>query len=440
MSLISRNLRRTAMAAVGVGVLLSAAACGSSGSGGGSTNNSSGPVTMTLWTNSTTGPGVQYFKTMVADYHKANPNVTIKVDSVQNEDLDAKLQTALQGGQGTAPDIFLQRGGGKLGQMVQAGQVADITNLISSKTKSAIPSGDFADDSWQGKIYAMPLDIQPGGFFYSKDLFKQAGITSTPTTLADLESDVSKLKAANITPIAVGAKDGWPAAHWYYWFAMRECSQSTLNSTAQSVNFSDACWTKAGNDLQKFAATNPFEPGFLNVPAQTGAGSSAGLVANHKAAMELSGGWDPGVIASLTPNKKPLPDLGYFPFPSVPGGQGGAGAMMGGADGYSCSKWAPEPACANFLNFLATTPNQEAYYRAFQAIPTNSQAQSLVKDSSLQAAISAQNKAPYSELWFDTLYGENVGTALNTAVVSLLAGKTSVSGMLSAANSAAAKG
>ncbi len=53
------------------------------------------------------------------------------------------------------------------------------------------------------------------------------------------------------------------------------------------------------------------------------------------------GAWDPGTIASLTPNQKPLPDLRWFPFPSVPGGAGDPSAMMGGFDGYSLSKNAP---------------------------------------------------------------------------------------------------
>ncbi len=47
-------------------------------------------------------------------------------------------------------------------------------------------------------------------------------------------------------------------------------------------------------------ATKPFQTGFLGTPAQVGAGSSAGLVANGKAAMELQGDWDPGVMSALT--------------------------------------------------------------------------------------------------------------------------------------------
>src|SRR5206468_12953021 len=129
--------------------------------------------------------------------------------------------------------------------------------------------------------------------------------------------------AKSVTPIAVGAKDAWPAAHWYYNFALRECSQATMNTTGTTLKFTDPCWTKAGNDLAAFLKVKPFQAGFLTTAAQVGAGSSAGLLANHKAAMELMGAWDPGTIASLTPDKKPLADLGWFPFPSVSGGAGG---------------------------------------------------------------------------------------------------------------------
>ena len=73
--------------------------------------------------------------------------------------------------------------------------------------------------------------------------------------------------------------------------------------------------SRPARTCEDFAATEPFNEGFLTTSAQQGAGSSAGLLANHKAAMELMGAWDPGVIASLTPDEKPLADLGWFPFP-----------------------------------------------------------------------------------------------------------------------------
>jgi raffinose/stachyose/melibiose transport system substrate-binding protein len=412
---------------------LGLAACGG---GDDDSSSSGGNVTMELWQNSTTGPGKAFWEKTVADFQTAHPTVKIKIQSIQNEDLDGKLQTALNSG--SAPDIFLQRGGGKMAAMVEAGQLKDITGAVSAETKQAVGEAALKTGQVDGKAYAVPVSILPGGLWYSQDLFKEAGVTTPPATLEELNAAVTKLKAKG-TPIALGAKDAWPAAHWYYFFALRACSQATLDTAAKSKTFDDPCWTKAGEQLKAFADTKPFNDGFLTTPAQQGAGSSAGLLANHKASMELMGAWDPGVIASLTKDTKPLPDLGFFPFPAVAGGQGDPAAVMGGADGYSCSAKAPKE-CTDFLNYIVTKDVQEAFYKAFNSLPVNKQAQSAITEPYLKAVLDAYNKAPYVSQWLDTLYGQNVGNALNVGVVNLLAGQGDVAGIIKAVNDAAKKG
>ena len=431
-----KKTRAAAIAALGLGVALAASACSSGGSsGGGGGSSSGGNVTMTFWTNAAPGPGLVFMQNAVKSFDAAHPGVTIKLQAIQNEDYDGKLQTALASN--TVPDIFFQRGGGKMLAMVNANKVAPLT--LTAADQANVSAAALAGETLNGKIYAIPLDQQPEGIYYSKNLFKQAGITSTPTTIPELEADVAKLKTINVAPIAVGAKDAWPAAHWYYNFALRECSQATMNTAGTSLKFTDPCWTKAGDDLTAFLKVNPFQPGFLTTAAQVGAGSSAGLVANHKAGMELMGAWDPGTISTLTPNQKPLPDLGWFPFPAVPGGQGDPSAMMGGIDGYSVSSNAPKEAF-EFLEFLVTTPEQEAYATAFITLPVNKAAQSVVTDSVSVSALQALNKAAYTMQFLDTQYGQNVGNAMNAAVVNLLAGKGTAAGIVSATSEAAAKG
>lgn len=417
--------------------VVAAGALALTGCSGTSDSSGDGKVTMTLWQNSTTGPGQEFWKTAVAGFEKQNSNVTIKIQAIQNEDLDGKLQTALNSGD--APDIFLQRGGGKMAAMVQAGQLMDMTDKVTADTKKVISDGSFKSETYQDKVWAMPIAVLPGGLWYSKDLFTAAGISEAPATIDDLNADVQKLKATGVAPIALGAKDAWPAAHWYYWFALRECAPSTMEKTADSKSFSDPCWLKAAQDLQDFANTKPFNEGFLTTSAQQGASSSAGLVANHQAAMELMGAWDPGVIASLTPDQKPLPDLGFYPFPELSGGKGEPGSIMGGVDGYSCSAKAPKE-CADFLNYLATTSVQTDYYKAFNAPPVNTEAQKAVTEPYLQDVLAAYNKAPFVSQWLDTVLGQNIGNALNVAVVDMLAGKSDPKGLVQAANDAAKKG
>ena len=430
---MKRKNRFAGILALAASTALLASGCASGGDSG-----SGDTVALTFWQNSTTGEGKAYWEKTIAEFEAANPKVTIEMQSVQNEEMDGKLQTALNSGD--APDIFMARGGGKLADVVAAGQAMDITDSIDDVTKAAVPEGVLSAFAVDGKIYGMPTAVLPGGIFYSKDLFAEAGIDAVPTTLDELDAAVDKLKATGVAPIAVGAKDAWPAAHWYYFFAQRACSQDAMNEAAKTKTFDDSCWLQASENMQTFVKTEPFNQGFLTTSAQQGAGSSAGLLANHEAAMELMGAWNPGVIASLTPDQKPLPDLGWFPFPEVTGGDGTPGAMMGGVDGFTCSAQAPKQECTDFLNFFMQKQQQEGYANAFHTLPANTEAQGVVSDSALQSILAAYNDAPYVTVWLDTLFGQNVGTALNTGVVDMLAGKGGAADLVSGVNAAAAKG
>lgn len=415
--------------------LLAACSGGDSGGDGGSGGEDGGDVTLTFWHNSTTGPGKEYWDE-TAQMFEDETGVKVEIQSIQNEDMDGKLQTALNSGD--APDVFMARGGGKLADIVEAGQALDLTGLIDADVESAV-SGTLNAFTVDGKPYGMPTSVLPGGIYYNKTMFENAGIEGTPTTIAELEDAVAKLKEIGVDPIALGGKAAWPAAHWYYFFALRSCSQDVMESAAAEMSFDDPCWTDAAEALNDFAGTEPFNSGFLTTEAQGSAASSAGMIANDQAAMELMGAWNPGVIADLTPDKQPKADLGWFPFPAVEGGAGDPTAMMGGVDGYSCSSQAPAEECSAFLNFFMSQERQEAYAEAFVTLPASQEAQGVVTDPALLDVLAAYNDAAYVQVWLDTLFGQNVGNALNAGVVEMLAGSGTPDGVIKAVNDAAAK-
>jgi raffinose/stachyose/melibiose transport system substrate-binding protein len=391
------------------------------------------PVTLTWWHNATADPGKSYFQAVADAYTKAHPNVTFKILPIQNEQLDTKLQLGLESG--TPPDIIQSNGGGKLAAYVKAGKIQDLT----AATQSWISTIGATGSGWDvgGKVYGIPFSTGVVGFWYNKDQFTKAGITTPPATWTDLIADVGKLKAAKETPIAIGAKDKWPTAFYWDYLAIRECSKSILDTAIATFKITDPCWTKAGTDLQQLVAAKPFQTGFLGTPAQTGAGSSAGLVANDKAAMELMGHWDPGVFSGLTSNKNFEANIGWFPFPNLPGSPGVAGAALGGGDGFSCTSKAP-PECADFLHFLMSKANQTELGANGFGLPTVAGAEVGLKDPNLIALLKFRNSAPLVQNYLDTTFGVNVGNALNDAVVGLLAGSTKPADIAKAVSDAAA--
>src|SRR5450756_478941 len=108
------RFRAGSAVALGLSVVLACRACGGASNQPGDstaapTGDGTEPVTRTFWHNATTGAGAAFWDDTAATFEADHPNVTIEIQAIQNEDLDGKLQTALNSGD--APDIFMQRGG-----------------------------------------------------------------------------------------------------------------------------------------------------------------------------------------------------------------------------------------------------------------------------------------------------------------------------------------
>lgn len=410
----SRLVAAGAAAAVGALVL-----AGCAGGGGTTPTDGTGDkVTLTWWHNATSGPLPEVWQQVAEDFMAANPDIIVEQTGYQNEDLQRTLiPNALAAGD--PPDLFQVWPGGEIRDQVASGYLMPLDDLIPDTIASV--GGSIAPWQVDGKTYGVPFTFGIEGFWYNKDLFAQAGIDEVPTTLTELNDAVAKLRAAGITPIAVGAGDKWPAAHWWYQFALHDCSVETLQDAAANFNFDDDCWVKAGEDLQTFLATNPFQDGFLGTPAQQGAGSSAGLVANGQAAMELMGHWNAGVMGGLTPDETVPSFLGWFPFPSIPGSPGDPTATLGGGDGFGCSASAP-PECAQLLAYIMSPEVQAAFAASGSGIPTVASAVGSLEDPNLKLVAEGLADSSYVQLWLDTEFGTTVGNAMNEGIVNLFAG------------------
>ena len=425
-----RSSRALAVAALAVATATAAAACSSGGnsssnststSGSSSSAGSTSKVTLTWWNNGTNQPLLGVYQSAIKSFEAANPGITIQNVPIQNETLQkTKIPLALQGN--NPPNIYQQWGGGVLAQQVSSGKVANITSDVSSWIGNVAGAQGWAVN---GQQYGVPVDLHVVGFWYRKDIFQKVGIT-VPTTIAQLESDDTKLRAAGYAPIAVGSKDGWPDAFWWESFALRDCPQATVTSDIAAKNFTNPCFTKASNDLDAFLNTNPFQTGFLGTSSQTGAGSSAGMVASGKAAMELQGDWDPSVmqgVASKADAANLSTELGWFPFPQTPGSAGSQTAVLGGGDGFSCTGTSAQvTACAKFLQYLDSPAIQDQLV-GVGAVgePVLSSQSHAITLPATQTAAAYLKTASYEQLYFDTALPTKPGLNLDAAIANYFA-------------------
>ncbi len=375
-------------------------------------------VTFTWWHIQTTEGEKALWQKLADDYVAAHPNVKIDITVMENENFKTKLTTVMQSG--NPPDLFQSWGGGVMNEYAQAGLLKDITaDLKEGGWGDSIGKGALAVYSFQGKYYGVPRDMGVVGFWYNKDMFTKAGISAPPKTWTELLDDVKKLKAAGITPIAVGGKDKWPGAFWWEYLAVRMGGKDAFDAAySRKGAFTDQPFVDAGKKLQELVALKPFQDGFLGATW----GDEATLIGNGKAAMDLMGQWGPGAFKDNSSDKKGIGDkLGWFPFPAIEGGKGNAADALGGGNGFVVGKNAPKET-VDFLKYISSVESQRAQAKIGLSVPVVKGAEDALTDPLLKQIQQSAASAPYFQLYYDQAMPPAVGSVVNDSVQELFAG------------------
>jgi raffinose/stachyose/melibiose transport system substrate-binding protein len=378
-----------------------------------------GPVKVSFWNIGVNDPDKSYYQSVVDAYMKLHPNVTIDVTILENEAFKAKTATLMQSGD--PPDVFQSWGGGLMSTYAAAGLLRDISKeVLGTAWGNSMAPGVLGVYQYNGKQYGMPFDMGAVSFWYNKDLLAKAGYKTFPTTWPDLITMVGKLKAAGITPIAVGAGDKWPAHFWWSYLAIRlggkPAFQNVLSGKGQGFN--DPAFVKAGQLLLDLANMKPFQDGFLAATWP----DEAGIIGDGKAAFHLMGQWSPSAEAAYSVSKKGISDKeGMAPFPSVPGGKGLGTDAFGGGNGFAIGKNASDEA-VDFLKFLTNKENNSKYAATGNIIPTVKGADVALADPNAKMVKSLVDKAGYFQLYLDQFFPPAVGGVVNDSVQAILAG------------------
>jgi len=384
--------------------------------------NANAKTTIRWWHIATAKNKRDYFQTVANSYMKDHPDVNIDITVLENEAFKQKLATAMQSGD--PPDIFQSWGGGALAEYANAGLVQDISASVQKDGwGDSFQPGPLSLYKVGDKNFGVPWEAGMVGFWYNKALFSQAGISSPPTTWAAFLDDIKKLKAANITPLALGEGDKWPGAFYWEYLAIRLGGKDAFDKAyGRTGSFADPAFVQAGQDLKDLVDLQPFQTGFLGSDYP----SHQALMANGKAAIELMGQWAPGADRAVstdvdTYNK----NLGFFGFPGVDGGKGDPSDVLGGADGFAFCKNAP-PEAVDFARYFTNLDNQKGMAKANVAVlPVVKGAETEVSDTMLQQVLQTVGNAKYYQLYYDQYMPPAVGSTVNDSTQALFAGQSS---------------
>ena len=235
----------------------------------------------------------------------------VNVVTTNLEEYYAKLNALVAAGE--TPDCFIVSPGPNLDVYVEPGVAADLTSYV--KADGWIDSfncgeGAFSQQTYDGKIYAVPLNIAAACVFYNTEMFETAGITTMPTDWQGMLDACEKLQGAGYTPLTISAGTAWCLSM----LAGYLCDSEGVDLAA--IDSGSASWL----DPEVVSATNKlveiskyFQP--------TAAGDTNDVATanfyNEEAAMLIQGSWAIAQINGSNPDFESK--CGVFAFPGTDG-------------------------------------------------------------------------------------------------------------------------
>jgi raffinose/stachyose/melibiose transport system substrate-binding protein len=204
--MISRkSVVRVALAAGSVAMLAGSLVACSSGSGSG---DSGGQVTISYLTGNN-APNPKTGKDLIAAFEKANPNITVKINT-QPGGTEGDNLTKTKLSTDTMEDVFNYNSGSLLLALDPDRQLVDLSDQpwVKDLTK------DFKTVVTTDKgLYGAPLGTsQGGGVLYNKKVYEKLGL-SVPTSWSEFMANSQKIKDSGdgVAPIIQTFGDDWTA-------------------------------------------------------------------------------------------------------------------------------------------------------------------------------------------------------------------------------------
>ncbi|MDA5147528.1 extracellular solute-binding protein [Streptomyces sp. AD681] len=326
----------TAGAATALTLTLTAACSGGSGSA-----EESGTGTLTVWM-MTGGPGEDpIIEDVNSEFAKKYPDMDVKVEIQQWDNIATKITTALASGKG--PDI-VEMGNTQTALQTYSGALLDITDEKKSfEDSDKWLAGLAAPSTYEDRLYAAPLYGGTKVVMYNKDMFAEASIKAAPATLDELMSDCANLQkayegTANYSGFYMPGQ---------YWFAG---APFVFGKGGELAVEKDGKWSgtlsepkaqaglKAWKEFQNTCSTPSSRGVNTNSPDQDQ------LFADGRTAMLEVKAWEPAAVVEKNPKLKDK--IGYFVMPGYTADKPLPTIVAGSTIGISTATQQPEAAKA----------------------------------------------------------------------------------------------
>ena len=409
----------------------------SSGTTGGATSSASGSATSgsIVWSASPiAGSGATDTRTvLISAFEKKYPGIHVTLTSAPtNTDTNrATLATEISGGSAT-PDVFM-------GDVIWPAQfgahqlAVPLSDYLPQSYWSQFAPGLVTGASYKGKVYGSPLFEDQGFMYYRKDLLAKAGL-QPPKTWEQLESDAKTLVSKNLVK---------------YGFVWQGASYEGLTCNFMEY-LTSAGGTATNSDYTKATLDSPAAIKALTfMRSLITSGVTPAAVSTFQEAQSMSifaagnagflRNWDYAYSNATTPatGKLTASQVGVEPMPAFAGQPTPGYSNIGGWNMYINPHSKNINVDLTFIKWLASDQAQTILATKYSEIPTTNSVRNSPTVKSLNPVLAIISQTKLVPRPAGTPNYPALSTAIYTNVNAALAGSTSPSAAMSAAQSQA---
>lgn len=327
--------------------------------------------TLEVWIGGAEG---ETFASFVDAFEAENPDVTVNVTQIAEEDFDSKLTTAIASG--TVPDVV------RLYSQTESTMLA--TGAFAAVPDGLVDESDFFSSMWDtgvvdGTVYSLPWDIYTQVLYYRADLAEAAGVTA-PTTWDEAKTFYAALQSAGATwgaGVSVGY-DQYSAQDLYAYvlqnggdFISDDKSEWTINSDAnvEALEY----WGSLITD--GYASADG--PGFLDTTSWFSQGTTGSTII---------GPWFQGWLTTANSEDWTADNVATA---TLPAGSAGSVATLGGGKVAVLKDAANTDAAWKLVKWIEQEDTQLDWYSAASDLPSLTSAwdDPLIADNDLLNAV-----------------------------------------------------
>ncbi|MBM2614941.1 extracellular solute-binding protein [Actinoplanes sp. LDG1-06] len=321
--------RRKAVALIGAAALsLATFGCGGGDDSGGGDGKT---LRIVQYENPTSAQGQGWQKALEI-FKQKHPDVEVKFEQTSFDAARQNAKITLSGND--VPDVVeFNKGNADGGQLAAQGLLEPLTEQVTkygwdkkvTGGMSAFAKYDEDGYAGSGDWYGIPNIGEYVMFYYNKELFSKAGITTLPTTLDEFEAAMDKLIAAKIIPISSSAATSQGFNQMWVWYSLvsAQANRQQIDDfmfVRQPVDFEAAPWSDGTKKFQEW-----IDKGYV--------GDKLGGLSFEQATVNFLSGkaamliWNNGEFARI--RKDASFDWDYFTLPGANMTMGSSGHLWG---------------------------------------------------------------------------------------------------------------